>query len=783
MAAAAAGRCLPARMQAPAPAPSRLAAVARPPARSSGSSSSSGGSSRRRPQPARRRLRAAPDDGGEGGTSLLSRARSAPRAPAARRRCRSLSAAPAAARRAAAAAGGEPASSTGRDAAGGLQGALGDMGFKAFVSEDEWRKIDKKVNKYPGQRTFTAIGTGGADFRAAMLAAVEGVVGTVHCECVSERPSSGGKYVSLPACAARTTLHMAPAHPRSPEDAAGAHGGSGAAPAAWRPEPGSPRAALPDAGLVVSGSPDATVVVASSDDGGSPLSVPLLASGKRRSESFTTPLARGCSSLGRELQAVLLLAMPTVVTTAAQQVIIVTSQMFSGHIGTDEMAAAALSNTWWNLMWYTLLGVSTALDTLGSQAVGAGDRGGLVCWALSAAFVLTALNVPMGLAMWYGGEVAELFFGQGPEVAALVSKFCRWLLPGLWPMSMAQLLQKYLQTQGIVGPPAIASGLSIAVNVAASIAGTELLGLRGVAFAATGTRVALLVMMLVVVAVAERAPGRLCCAWWSGDAWRTLAQRARQAARADVTWTFLALGVPGGIMMGLECASFEVTTAFSGFLGPADVAAHAGVFAITSLCYIAMPFALATAGTIRVGNLLGAGLPGAARTSSRVIVSLGVSFMALCGAAIYAFRYELGDLFTSGDAEVLQLVARIAPLGAAYQVGDGVLGTSQGVLRGLGRQAQLMLLNTCCFWVVGVPLGWWLTFRGPRLGLPGLWFGMATGCFLAAGVSLALMLCVDWRKEARATHEALEEHSPDHGVAPAPEEEEVLLVLDPNQLA
>lgn len=57
-------------------------------------------------------------------------------------------------------------------------------------------------------------------------------------------------------------------------------------------------------------------------------------------------------------------------------------------------------------------------------------------------------------------------------------------------------------------------------------------------------------------------------------------------------------------MLGLECASFEVTTAFAGYLGPAAVAAHAGVFSLTSLNYIALPFALATAATIRVGNLL-----------------------------------------------------------------------------------------------------------------------------------------------------------------------------------
>jgi putative lipoic acid-binding regulatory protein len=54
-----------------------------------------------------------------------------------------------------------------------------------------------QVNKYPSQRVFTAIGTGGDDFKEKMLKAVEAVVGTVHMECVSERPSSGGKYVSV----------------------------------------------------------------------------------------------------------------------------------------------------------------------------------------------------------------------------------------------------------------------------------------------------------------------------------------------------------------------------------------------------------------------------------------------------------------------------------------------------------------------------------------------------------------------------------------------------------
>lgn len=67
----------------------------------------------------------------------------------------------------------------------------------SHTTEEEWRKLDKKVNKYPGQRTFTAIGMGGESFRRSMLEAVEGICGPVHLECVSQRLSTQGKYLSV----------------------------------------------------------------------------------------------------------------------------------------------------------------------------------------------------------------------------------------------------------------------------------------------------------------------------------------------------------------------------------------------------------------------------------------------------------------------------------------------------------------------------------------------------------------------------------------------------------
>ena len=55
-----------------------------------------------------------------------------------------------------------------------------------------------QVNTYPGPRNFKAIGVGGEEFVQAMRAAVESVLGSpLHEQCIQQRPSAKGSYVSV----------------------------------------------------------------------------------------------------------------------------------------------------------------------------------------------------------------------------------------------------------------------------------------------------------------------------------------------------------------------------------------------------------------------------------------------------------------------------------------------------------------------------------------------------------------------------------------------------------
>lgn len=70
---------------------------------------------------------------------------------------------------------------------------------------------------------------------------------------------------------------------------------------------------------------------------------------------------------------------------------------------------------WFNFCWYFLLGVSTALDTVGSQAHGEGNPNAVVACCVSAVTVLSLLCIPVVIALLTADVVAETIFFQTPE--------------------------------------------------------------------------------------------------------------------------------------------------------------------------------------------------------------------------------------------------------------------------------------------------------------------------------------------------------------------------------
>lgn len=107
-----------------------------------------------------------------------------------------------------------------------------------------------------------------------------------------------------------------------------------------------------------------------------------------------------------------------------------------------------------------------------------------------------------------------------------------------------------------------------------------------------------------------------------------------------------------------------------------QVDAHVALLSVNSFAFVSFPFGIATAATIRVGNLLGARRPQLATTSAWCAVACGAVSMLVCAAATILLRHKIGLLFID-DREVADLVAKIARQGAGLMLFDGIQGTAQ----------------------------------------------------------------------------------------------------------
>ncbi len=86
-------------------------------------------------------------------------------------------------------------------------------------------------------------------------------------------------------------------------------------------------------------------------------------------------------------------------------------------------------------------------------------------------------------------------------------------------------------------------------------------------------------------------------------------------------------------------------------------------------------------------------------------------------------RNLIPQLFTN-DQDVSDLVAKVMPLCAAFQLFDALAANCNGLLRGLGRQEIGGWVNLFCYYVIAMPISFYTAF-GLGWELEGLWSGVA----------------------------------------------------------
>jgi MATE family multidrug resistance protein len=183
----------------------------------------------------------------------------------------------------------------------------------------------------------------------------------------------------------------------------------------------------------------------------------------------------------------------------------------------------------------------------------------------------------------------------------------------------------------------------------------------------------------------------------------------------------------------LEVGVFALATVLAGRLTPVALAAHQIALNAASVTYM-VPLGISAATAVRVGQALGRrDAPGAGRAGWTGLL-LAALFMALAALLFVTAPGAILRAFTTASGVIAAGVSLLY-VAAVFQLFDGIQVVATGALRGAGDTRTPMLWNLIGYWVLGLPVGYYLCFSADW-GAVGLWIGFSIGLIVVGTILL-----------------------------------------------
>ncbi len=376
---------------------------------------------------------------------------------------------------------------------------------------------------------------------------------------------------------------------------------------------------------------------------------------------------------------ILRLALPALGALAAEPLYLLADTAIVGHLGTRELAALALAATVLGALvsLCNFLAYGTTAQVARLHGAGAAERAG----ELAAQALWLALGVGVALALVclaLAGPIMDVV-GGGGQAADDAARYLRLSAAGL-PFALVALAGNgYLRGVGDLRTPLV-------VLVAANVANValELLLVYGLDFGLDGS-----------------ALGTVAAQVGAGVVFAVLLLRAPARRRRPVRALLVRLGSMGGdlvVRTGALLGAFTLAGAVLARTSEAALAAHQIAFQLFLFLALVLD-AIAIAGQVIVGRLLGAGDAEAAWAAARRMVGWSLVVGMAFAGALGLLRHVLPGLFTD-DAAVLGQAADLWPLFALLLPVGAVVFALDGILIGAGDTrfiARAMVVALACF--------------------------------------------------------------------------------------
>jgi putative MATE family efflux protein len=395
---------------------------------------------------------------------------------------------------------------------------------------------------------------------------------------------------------------------------------------------------------------------------------------------------------------ILLLALPALGALAAEPLYVLVDTAIVGHLGTTQLASLAIAATVMSTAFTIFNFLTYGTTAHVSRLHGAGrDRDAA---ALGSQALWLALAIGLGVLVVIeltAPAVVRLMGGAG-EVADGAVLYLRIAALGGPLFMLASAAQGFLRGVGDLRTPLLILLAAHVVNAVLELLFVYGFG-WGLAGSAWGTVIAQLGMASAFFAVQWRA--------------------GLERAHPEMMRPLLRIGSEIAVRTTALTGSFLVGSAVLARVGAASLGAHQIAFQLWVFLALVLD-AIAIAGQVMVGRMLGAGDPDRARAAALRMIGWSVAIGALLAVVLLALGSFVPRLFTD-DPAVIDRAEQIWPLFALMMPFNGAVFALDGILIGAGDTRFLMwgMLAAAAAYVPIALLSLW-----EEWGIVGIWWGL-----------------------------------------------------------
>ena len=401
-----------------------------------------------------------------------------------------------------------------------------------------------------------------------------------------------------------------------------------------------------------------------------------------------------------------------------------------GQLGTAELAAVSLGNSFVFIAMSLGIGFSTAITPLVAEADGAGNvsagksalkHGLLLCTLMGISlFGIILLAKPLMYLM-----------KQPPEVVELAMPYLDLVAFSLVPLIIFQAFKQFSEGLSQTKYPMYATVIANFVNILLNyllIFGSWGFPKMGIVGAAWGTLISRIIMVIFLCVLLKNK--KKFHDYITGFNFGIIEKKVMKK--------IIDLGFPSALQMFFEVAIFTAAVWLSGVLGKNSQAANQIALNLSSMTFM-VGMGLGVAAMIRVGNQKGLMNFKELRRIAQSIflltfvleVIFAVSFVVL-NDFLPTIYLDLGDANNLADnMEVIKMAAELILVAAVFQISDGLQVVVLGALRGLQDVRIPTMITFVAYWIIGFPISFYLGLYTP-LQSTGIWIGLLSGLTASA---------------------------------------------------